>query len=74
MATQDQRQIERLIRDSDVGRFLLMVGEDPDRDDTWAKFEGRQGIITVQAESNTESTPESVANELIGKARAKISN
>ncbi len=73
--TQEQQAIEKIIRASDVGQYLVEVGVDPDRDDVWAKFWAPEGgYFTVQAKSNTDSTDQSMATDLIAQARSRISN
>ncbi len=73
--TLEEREIEDLIRKSDVGKYLVKARADPNRDDNWAKFRSPNGLFfTVQAESDTDSSPDSVATDLIAQARAKIPN
>ena len=73
--TLEQQAIEKAIRASDVAQYLVMVGVDPDRDAVWAKFRAPEGgYFTVQADSNNDSTDQSIATELIAQARSKISH
>ena len=70
--TGEQRAIHVLIRASDVGQYLVEVGVDPD---PWAKFQAPDGgFFTVRSESDNDSTAQLEAADLIGQARARISN
>ncbi len=75
MATEEELAIKRIIRASDVGKYLVIIKAERNGDGVWAKFELESGhVFTVTAASNNDSTNEFLAYELIVQAMMKMSN
>ena len=75
MATEEELAIKRIIRASDVGKYLVMIKAERNGDGVWAKFEPESGhVFTVTAASDNDSTHEFLAYELIVQAMIKMSN